>query len=421
MIRRSFIGLNHRANSAAAELRKSLPLFGRVFPDYVGLSVAALSSVTTHLPADLDSSLHSAECPVILRRLPLSRITEEPCFTSNPCPVCLRQRLNYLASVVFCHDFEQRCEKSESADVPKPLLDVVEMQFGSLFSLTEELKSFVTSSTAPGRVWVVNDGEHIRIIKLPTNNVPLAFGLWPLFVVNATEERLCAALARSIASDTSHGDVSPSWSRASRGNKNVRSPKMGLTCGSLSEARALLAQHAIDVANWPFVNDQLFKARRYFLSSERRAAREKHRMKMEDDAAVQVLSHLKDFSGAEKSFSIVNRVHESQKGANIATADLPGENHVGAEPDVSEAAGDDPQAVQHDDGSWEYRYKSGDVTFIYADGSKLFKTSNLTTTVGSDGRTLYEYSNNSSILDYPDGRRVITFPDGSTKEEQRAL
>lgn len=52
------------------------------------------------------TSLHAPACPVQAKITPLTTIASTVSFKTNPCITCVKTRMNYLASEIFCADFE---------------------------------------------------------------------------------------------------------------------------------------------------------------------------------------------------------------------------------------------------------------------------------------------------------------------------
>lgn len=491
-----------RAEVASVELRRLLPLLpssGQGSP-LVAQSVAsvivstAFSSTLKHLPGS-----HSRDCPVKAKLLPLSRVGIEPSFASRPCINCVRERVHYLASVVFCEYFEQRCTgtaatsasgKRELAQGSTKLLEKeVEASFGSLSALKESLQQLSHSTMSPGRLWIVYSPTtadqprgSVNVLSLPGCKVPLAHGLWPLAVVNLSEERICDELERCAGSRTSQTAVSaaaqpPAWSHAAR-TPSAAATVLGSTEHTprglaseriqLGDLQAAVAARALNAMNWIFVEDQLASALAYYNSAERVNTRQGYRRGKEQLAAVRAMSRLKD-SGAvihaadsvtiSSSQPITSAAEGAKESATSSTAtteirEVAAQEAAGAaaasdsasafstapaaedkfvrqassfsrevSPAVPAAAAGTgaalgPRPVQQADGTWEYHYDNGDITTVRKDGTKIFQAKELTTTVYSNGDTLFEYPNNTSILDRADGMRVTTYADGTKKEER---
>lgn len=418
--------------------------------------------------------------------------------------------MHYLASVVFCDDFERRCSTVSAQGVEanvstgdgaatgtKLLQKEVEATFGSLQALQERVQELSSGTMSAGRLWIVysphsagSKAGGVNVLSLPGSKVPLAHGLWPLAVINLSEERVCEELERRTASVRSHdsgvarADVPP-WSHAAR-THTARRLALGQDEKSLNndpveqmnlfELQKAVAERALDTMNWSFVEEQLASALAYYNSAERTSKRQEHRKEKEQLAAVRAMSRLKD-SGAvihaadtvtissPHSPGAIGEVEAAsaplsdgspkdsastaaaaavdagigasdaglQKALEGASADVAASSQAdasaGNKKDVAKASSHDgetapasassgPAPVQLPDGTWEYRYENGDVTRLRKDGTKIFQTKELTTTVFVNGDTLFEYPNSTSILDRADGVRITTYADGTKKEER---
>ncbi|KPI83596.1 hypothetical protein ABL78_7369 [Leptomonas seymouri] len=509
MFRGSARALHLRAEAASMEMRKLLPLLPSRTRDSIpsAHSVASLIVSTAFANTMNHSSVsHSRDCPVLAKMLPLSRIGSEPSFTSRPCANCVRERVHYLASVVFCEDFEQRCFKcntvhqnvciertnKEIVAPATPLACEVEATFGSLSALKERIQQFSNAVMSPGRLWIVYSSPTgdkprggINVLSLPGCKVPLVYGLWPLAVVNLSEERICCELERHIKSAGDRAAVGaetqlPAWSHAARTQSTAAAmsdevePSLynrAMERFNLSELQAVVAKRALGTMNWAFVEEQLASAQTYYNSAERANTRQEYRKGKEQLAAMRAMSRLKDSGAvihaadsvtissshptalaaeAEKEFvsspiaaqaastkaaptEAVNAeasMTVAQHGAGAAgttfsaPASAAGGGSTGeklytdVESSSAPVAASGPLPVQQPDGTWEYHYDNGDVTKVRKDGTKVFQTKDLTTTVYGSGDTLFEYPNNTSILDRADGVRITTYADGTTQEER---
>ncbi|KPA82091.1 putative mitochondrial hypothetical protein [Leptomonas pyrrhocoris] len=492
------------AEIASAELRKLLPLLplkshGSTSSSF---SVAALITSTAFANTMNHSSVsHSRDCPVLAQALPLSRIGSEPSFTSRPCVNCVRKRVHYLASVVFCDDFEQRCSAGDArhqsvsrkeankvtTTTPRVLERGVAASFGSLSALQQSVQQLSNAAMSPGRLWIVygsstvaQSGGNIDVLSLPGCKVPLAHGLWPLAVVNLSEERLCDELERHVKSGGDRIAVDaeaqpPAWSHAARTPGAAAAMSVDVGRGvhdgafehiNLSDLLAAIARRALDNMNWGFVEEQLASAQAYYNSAERANTRQEHRKGKEQLAAMRAMSRLKDSGAvihaadsvtissshpvgpaaetakesvllsttaqaasttaavnAETSMSAAQDASGAAGAASSAAAsavegESAGEKSSSGGEFSSDAAAAEPRPVLKPDGTWEYHYDNGDVTKVRKDGTKIFQTKGLTTTVYGNGDTLFEYPNSTSIMDRADGVRITKYADGTTREER---
>lgn len=497
-----------RAEIASAELRRLLPLLPSASSGIapVAQTVASLLISTSFTDTTAHSPLsHSRDCPVTAKALPLSRVSTEPSFASRPCISCVRERVHYLASVVFCADFERRCTTAGSyggavghsaSDAAELLTKEVEASFGSLHALKERVEELSSGAMSAGHLWIVY-GPHgtdtkaggVNVLNLPGCKVPLAHGLWPLAVVDLSEERVCDELERRTmeARTRETGDSrveAPAWSHAARNPSAVRQPlgnDATFPCNgavermNLSDLQTAVARRALNAMNWSFVEEQLASALAYYNSAARSTKQQEHRKEKEQMAAVRAMGRLKDSGAVIHAVDTVtiSSAHSSGSAEGIEaepaalsdaarsatatgaepTADVgPGASEAalrdttagaGADGAASSASGaqasekrasgkvspheseaseasasSEPVPVQQPDGTWEYRYASGDVTKVRKDGTKVYQTKELTTTVFANGDTLFEYPNSTSILDRADGMRITTYADGTKREER---
>lgn len=498
MLRGSMSLHRMRPGAAAAELRQLLPLLPlREAPSRPSVySVASLIVFTAHSTTATQSPMnHTRDCPVLSKRLPLSRIGREQSFAAAPCESCVRERVHYVSSVSFCEDFERQCTADgrlpagtaaapcvmDPATLPVPVRDALVRSYGSLTKFQEEVVLHATGALSPGCVWVVfspptSAGQEGRVslMSLPGSTVPLVHGVWPLALINVTEERVCTEVATvaEAAGGLETADDIPPWSHAARtaaalGGLTTESAAVQQGCATaavaarLSSVQSALAAASLCAVDWHFVERQLAAAEAYYASAERAAAQQRRRREKEQVAAVRAMSHLRDSGAvihasdsvtiasaapptgsptaasgststtpldAAESFSQAPPSTESvtaADGAKASPADTGApEGQASPAPEATEAAQPsvtttaEPRAVQHADGTWEYHYHNGNVTKVRPDGTKVFQTQDLTTTVFVNGDTLFEYPNGTSILDRADGVRVTTYADGTKKEER---
>ncbi|KEG11844.1 hypothetical protein DQ04_02221060 [Trypanosoma grayi] len=269
---------------------------------------------------------------------------------------------------------------------------------------------------------------------MPCNRAPLVQGLWPLAVVNMTESALLAKMTAETGPASAHV-TPPSWSRAARNPPAAAATRVAAATveDDLAAIRAQVALEAVANMNWGFVLQQWQKAEAYYTSADREEKIGAHRAKLERNAALEAMKKLHD-SGATILMSDTVEIttpaaggrgsgtsgvveNAPQKEGQAQTADAAQESKTGAAA-TGAVAEQDPQCTHLADGTWQYTYRNGDVTLLRPDGTRVFKKSDLTTTVFSDGSTLYAYPNNTSILDRADGVRVTTFADGTIQEER---
>ncbi|CAG9581854.1 conserved hypothetical protein [Leishmania major strain Friedlin] len=364
-----------------------------------------------------------------------------------------------------------------TAALPKLLLEAIERSYGSVAAFKDSVMLHSTGAMSPGRLWIVytppiSGSEHgaVRLLNLPACKVPLVHGLWPLAVINMTEKRLCEQIAcrSGKGGDAVDADDAPAWRHAARTRKtlgalatteegNDRAGNVAQV--KLSSIQSAIAEEALCAMNWKFVETQLTSALAYYSSKERTQTQREHRKEKEHVAAVRAMSQLKNSgavihatdsvtitssnsfvasSASEPNLSAAAAVTSSSaKAENSALGEANTQTAAVAAPSAEAtaantasnsaqpadntatgAAAAEPRAVQQADGTWEYHYNNGSVTKALPDGTKVFQTESLTTTVFVNGDTLFEYPNNTSILDRADGVRVITYADGTKKEER---
>ncbi|CBZ30211.1 conserved hypothetical protein [Leishmania mexicana MHOM/GT/2001/U1103] len=365
-----------------------------------------------------------------------------------------------------------------TAALPKLLLEAIERSYGSVNAFKDSVALHSTGAMSPGRLWIVytppiSGSEHgaVSLVNLPACKVPLVHGLWPLAVINMTEKRLCEQIAccSGKGGDAVDADNAPAWSHGARTPKTlgalVPTAEGNHRAGSmaqvkLSSIQSAIAEDALCGMNWKFVEAQLTSALAYYSSKERTQTQREHRKEKEHVAAVRAMGQLKDSGavihatdsvtitssnsfvaspaskpnlspGADVTSSSpakadINAVGEASTqtaavaapSAEATAANTASNSAQTPDNTATGGAAAEPRAVQQADGTWEYHYSNGNVTKVLPDGSKVFQTESLTTTVFVNGDTLFEYPNNTSILDRADGVRVTTYADGTTKEER---
>ncbi|KAG5468570.1 hypothetical protein CUR178_01403 [Leishmania enriettii] len=364
-----------------------------------------------------------------------------------------------------------------TAALPNLLLEAIERSYGSANAFKDSVALHSGSAMCPGRLWIVyappvsgREQGVVSLLSLPACMVPLAHGLWPLAVINTTEGRLCEQIACCTAKggNTVDADNVPAWSHAARASKTLGAlatiAEENCRPGSvaqvrLSDVQTAIAEEALCAMNWQFVEAQLRSALTYYSSKERTQTQHEHRKEKEHAAVVRVMGQLKDSGAAIHATDSVTIASSSSFGASPASGpsvsapalatppSAVAEGHTRGEVSLQTtavsapraeaaaanttsdflqvagksttgAASAEPRATQQVDGTWEYHYNNGNVTKVRPDGTKVFQTESLTTTVFVNGDTLFEYPNNTSILDRADGVRVTTYADGSKKEER---
>jgi len=93
------------------------------------------------------------------------------------------------AAQVFNHDFFWRSLRpvNEPMTLGASLLIALELAFGSVDNFYSEFKNAAVSQFGSGWVWLVKDGETLKIMKTANADNPLAHNLKPLLVVDVWE------------------------------------------------------------------------------------------------------------------------------------------------------------------------------------------------------------------------------------------
>lgn len=455
--------------STACEIRKLVPSLDVIRTSKCNLkniSIATLIIATSHNQARYENpDFHISDCPVTNGCIPLSLISSSDEFLGRPCQTCLTSRIHHLASRAFCFDFREKCTASSSQTVSPPLKAAIEESFGTIAAFEKQLLLFATSGLRPGRTWIVFNSatSKVDLLNLSGYDVPLSFGLWPLGVVDMSEESLCNEISShfmlrdSISNEgKSKATVLP-WTRAAR-NSVVASANyvnsMTKSLPNLQEIRMRVARSSVARLQWMFLHTQLTAAQSYYSHESRSVSQEAWKEEQKAAAMKRALGSLrsvdKEAHFSAKSVSVerdgpldaVNAsscLVPSESRASRVSEDIPdrsgatknakntekteGETYpdsFGSLPDSSQQAitsTEDPRVVEHaNTGVWEYIYQNGNRTFVYPDGVKVYEEKNIKTTVHADGSTTFEYSDGMKI--YQSGnRRITTFPDGSKKEE----
>lgn len=93
------------------------------------------------------------------------------------------------AAQVYNHNFFWACllPVSTSNEISSNLLKIISVSFGSLENFQSEFKTACLSQFGSGWVWLVKDGELLRIMKTSNADNPIAHGLKPLFALDVWE------------------------------------------------------------------------------------------------------------------------------------------------------------------------------------------------------------------------------------------
>nr|CCC90224.1 conserved hypothetical protein [Trypanosoma congolense IL3000] len=411
----------------SVELKKLLPVLLPLLdpPLSTGVAVSAAHVIVATGHTSRRRELHQPNCPVLARLLPLSEVSNDDAFLRRPCLPCLSHRAHFLASEDFCHSLVKRCTRRVACPVPAEWKGIVSRQFASEAALEAELVFRAANRREAGWTWLVYDNQRpeeqrLVVVNMPGNRTPLLLGLWPLGVVDMTDKAVVAAARTAL--NTISAPLAPPWSRAARNPScSATTSLVGNGCiQRLSTVREKVAREAVLQMDWDFILQQWKEAEVYYASNSRTEKIRTERARKEREVAVNALSKLRD-SGTTILMSDTVEVTATTEGS-MAASSKPQER-VQGEPRSVEGSNDnttepDPKCTQLPDGTWQYLYRNGDVTFLKPDGTRIFRKSNLTTTAYIDGSTLYEYPNNTSILDRADGIRITTFADGTKKEER---
>lgn len=92
------------------------------------------------------------------------------------------------AGQAYNHDFFWKGLRPASlAEPDKNLAALIEKSFGSIGSFYAEFKTAATSVFGSGWVWLVKEGEELKIMKTANADNPLAHSLQPLWVLDVWE------------------------------------------------------------------------------------------------------------------------------------------------------------------------------------------------------------------------------------------
>lgn len=93
------------------------------------------------------------------------------------------------AAQVYNHNFfwASLSPISTSNEISSNLLKIISVSFGSLENFQSEFKTACLSQFGSGWVWLVKDGELLRIMKTSNADNPIAHGLKPLFALDVWE------------------------------------------------------------------------------------------------------------------------------------------------------------------------------------------------------------------------------------------
>ena len=93
------------------------------------------------------------------------------------------------AAQAYNHEFFWNCLRpaAENMEPDGELLNLINNFFGSLDNFIAELKAAALGQFGSGWVWLVKDGETLKIMKTANADTPLAHGLKPLFTLDVWE------------------------------------------------------------------------------------------------------------------------------------------------------------------------------------------------------------------------------------------
>ncbi len=93
------------------------------------------------------------------------------------------------AAQVYNHDFFWRSLKptGEISEPSAVLNSLIEKSFGSPENFYNEFKAAAIGQFGSGWVWLVKDGENLKIIKTANADTPIVHGLKPLLVIDVWE------------------------------------------------------------------------------------------------------------------------------------------------------------------------------------------------------------------------------------------
>ncbi len=93
------------------------------------------------------------------------------------------------AAQSYNHEFFWQCLKPVDLhlEIPASLLDLINKSFSSLESFQAEFKAAALGQFGSGWVWLVRDGDSLKIMKTANADNPIAHGLKPLFALDVWE------------------------------------------------------------------------------------------------------------------------------------------------------------------------------------------------------------------------------------------
>ncbi|CCW60535.1 unnamed protein product [Phytomonas sp. EM1] len=394
----------------------------------------------------LASVFHTPGCPFYSRQLPLTELTGKTILQAKICVSCLKKEVHFLSSEAFCDDMEMRChgENFEVEQVPQQLLSKLTNDYGSFSLFVDDLLFFSCNQASPGRTWVVFDGEKISIMNLPSNTVPLVYGLWPLALINMSERYLCDEIlalstqAESTTHASSQSVQRPFWSRAARNPFSMKSASrhylspLSAVCiedgdERLDKIRTNVAKKSVNSMRWSFVNNQLIEATNYFSSPGRRTARSEFRAKQEKELSLLALRNYKEHTDTIKGLSDAtdtahsisantlkhsdnsHGVNNHSKGLNLngRAAEVEGNYH---DFETSEAKRKDTNKIS---ASSEERKEESDQERVPSFISSENANANTTTQYDSPDPKTIQHADGSWEYQYQNGDRTFLRTDGT--------
>eukprot|EP00796_Vickermania_ingenoplastis_P007211 gene7211-5068_t len=399
---------------AFAEVKKLVPLLANPSAhETKRLSVAAFIAATAHAASTAHDPLsHAKDCLVARQVVPLPRIASNKEFMDRPCQTCLSLRVHHLSSGIFCSQFSRKCDALVPNSIPPSLQEEIEKSFGSVEGCRKEVINFATSCIGSGRTWMAVEPAQRKIVlvNMPNSDVPLTMNLWPLAVVDMTEEVLSRTVQDSVTRLSHEQNVAP-WSRAARTHRNMAISNERKRF-SLAEAREHVGNQAWNKLNWEFVDSQLRQALTYYGSKNRELASAHWREKRERIAK----GITESSQTSSRNATPRDEMSEEAQGRSSVANKLNLNNAAQPTPPTvaNPTQNDEPEAIHHPDtGAWEYVYKNKKRTFRYEDGTNVFVDGETTTTVKPDGTEIYEQNGIRTTVS-PDKSTLFEYPDGSS-------
>lgn len=90
-------------------------------------------------------------------------------------------------SQAWNHSFFWKCLKPHGAEPGPKMLSMIEESFGSMEDFKKEFSAAAASQFGSGWVWLVQDGDHLRIMSTPNADNPATEGYNPLLVMDVWE------------------------------------------------------------------------------------------------------------------------------------------------------------------------------------------------------------------------------------------